>query len=368
MKVNKGTLLGIATFSVLANAAAGVLLSVSSLLILLRNAEITEVRKKLLFIAIIPMLWISLIHWTIGSSNLKVYIQVMAPLSVLVAACFVKISKSSLDSFSKIAYAFFIIDFLFNISSLLFGVDLLGRNGVYFRPGDSIGRLGGLMMHPFQSVNITLVASFFALARRHWKVLILTFIALGINGTLRAPLAALIVMTLFVSLTTLSRLKWQSRAGLIVVLALAIAASVFIATIWSAGQATSVTGNVLRVFAWKNAIANIYNDPFFGGAVFNSATIEVMNEDTIINNGIAESYILDLWMKYGFIAPIMVVSLFVYLTIRHSNLYFRNNDNPLNRARAVMSAFCLSDVFFGTYSMSALPVLAFSILCICTLD
>lgn len=93
----------------------------------------------------------------------------------------------------------FLIDFLFNLSIHLFGLDLFERSGA-LRPGDYVTRFGGIYGHPFVITHIAIVAAIAAVALRKRWMFVLAFIGFLINGTMRSPLALLLMLYVIIKL------------------------------------------------------------------------------------------------------------------------------------------------------------------------
>ena len=204
-KVNNGTLYGLIV------AVAPLYLSLFVPIFLMLSCVVMQIRKSLcghrailvIFISI-KLIWMAIIQITIGQLTLFENIRIFFPDILLIIFAFLKPSKKFIQSYFEVLYLLFLCDFLFNLSIVLFGSDLLGRVGA-LRPGDFFQRVGGIFGHPFTSVQITVVAVICATALNKRGLLILALLGLFINGTLKAPLALVLLIVIIVAIPIFSQ-------------------------------------------------------------------------------------------------------------------------------------------------------------------
>ncbi len=304
MTANKYTLLGIILVLGTINIAVGTLalcIYTFSTLRLTRTPRYNVI-AILLGLKVFIMLCIHLLYSQKSNFSL---IQILAVDLLFLFFLFVKLDCNDLRKLLVPVIGLFFLDLYFNLHTMIFGVDPLGR-GSGFRPGDFIPRLNGVFGNPMATVAISVTAVFIGfLLEKRWLVAF-GFLGILINGTFRAPLTAILILSYFVLL------KLRVRISFLFVSSLVFAALVVTATVISAAQSDGlsgdaqafVTGNELRVVAWVHALENIVESPWIGTHTFSTGDFE-MSIDTIFEFGIAEAPWLQLGLDYGVIVALL---------------------------------------------------------------
>ncbi len=304
------------------------------------------------------VVWTASINLLFKNTSFILQLQQYSINAILLLMLVTPLSIRFINGMLKSLICLFLVDFLFNLSVLFFGIDLLGR-GAQLRADDYLPRVGGLFGHPFYSANISTIAFISGLfLRKNW-IIFLSAMALLLNGTFRSPLI------LIIAVATLIVLKLKLRIASILIFSLLIVSCVVVVTAYSANpDASYVSGNYLRIVAWSNAVQNIVASPFFGSHSFKTGTFDFMSIDTIVDYGIAESLYLQVAQDFGI--PCAIIIFMVYFLIMRRNVLFFYNvrNNYQYRATAVLSVVWLVDSFYGTFSGSVLTTFFFGALCL----
>lgn len=316
----------------------------------------TDLSRIALYLSV-AIVWMLAIQTLFGNRDLLAVLGALLGPTMLLMSTFLKISESIIINLFKALFALFLVDLFFNVSTLLFGMDPLGR-GAGVRPGDYLPRLGGVVGHPFASVNFTVIACFAGLVLKNRKMFFLASFGLLINGTFKAPMALALIMSILIVLHILPR-TWMFMS-----LFLSVTATVVYAVILTAGDGDFLTGNALRVIAWMNAIEKIGESPIIGYHGFRTGNFEVMSADTLLDFGIAESPLLQLWLDYGFFAPFLIMITFITIISTSLKKYRSNPHNPIYLAGAAMAAYTFIDLAYGTFFGSINTTIPMALLCL----
>lgn len=305
----------------------------------------------------LTIVWMLVIQTMVGNRDtLSVFSACLGPV-ILFLSTFLRVNERVVAKIFRVLFALFLVDFLFNISVILFGVDLVGRGGS-LREGDYLQRLGGVVGHPFASVNFTVVACFAAMLFKNHKMFLLAAFGLLINGTFRAPLGLALLLSILIVL------RVYPRTWVFVLMFPAVAAAVVYTTFLTAGDGDFMTGNALRMIAWANAIERIGDSPIIGFHGFQTGSFENMSRDTLIDFGIAESPVLQLWLDYGVVAPVFMMITFITIISKSLNKSRENPDNPFYFTGAAMAAYAFIDFGFGTFFGSINTTIPMALLCL----
>ena len=355
--VNTGTLLALIILGAQFNLTIGVPIALTFTAVFLRNFKQSGQQNSIVFLLIILIVWMFMIQLTIGNrSIISTTINALGAVSIILFSR-KSITQPLLHAFFRAAYLIFLLDLAFNLSIVLTGTDPLGRGGS-LRDGDLIARVGGLLGHPFASVNFTVVGAIAAIVLRSKTLLLIAAFGLLINGTLRAPLS------LAVLLTVLLFLRYYPRAWIFLIGQPILTATVLVFTYLTTNQSDFISGNDLRVIAWRNAIARIMESPFFGVYDFRTGPIIEMSADTIIEFGIAESALLQMWLDYGLFAPLLYY-IVLYLIMSTSIRKLRTDQsNHFYFAGATISTFVFMDMSYGTFFGSLYTTIPLALLCL----
>lgn len=346
MAANKYILLGLILVLGTINIAVGLVALCLYVILTLRLTSSPRYNLITIFLSI-KIVIIMVIHILYSQKSTFSLIQTLSTDILFLLFLFVKID---VIDFRKLLYplvALFFLDLTFNLSTVIFGVDPIGR-GAGFRPGDFIPRLNGVFGSPLATVAISVSAIFMGfLLQKRWLI-VLGLFAILINGTFRAPLTAILIVSYFILL------KMRFRFSLLVFSSFIFASLVVVATVFSAIQAGGidgsgtgfVTGNQLRVIAWTHALEKIPASPWIGTHTFSSGDFE-MSIDTIREFGIAEAPWLQLALDYGVIVALLdFLALFMLVKINIKRFY-ENNNNPFYFGVALFTIVMVTERFYG---------------------
>ena len=304
--------------------------------------------------------WIVGVHLAYNPAALTSILPLLGVDVILIASMLVRRDESFLRGMTWPVMVLFLVDVLFNVSTLALGTDPLGRE-----PGarveDILPRLGGVFGHAFYSINISIVALLFA-ALRGYRVMLLVAVAnIALNGSFRGWLT-LAIGILVVALLWARLGRWK-----IVTVGALAAAAVFAATVYSAQAAGELTGNFFRVHAWVTALGKIEENPVVGTHTFARGELPGIDESTIEDFGIAESAYLNYAVHYGLfpaIAHLGVVLLILLKCLRQLYQYRRREAPMAVYLAALLAGVVFIDSFYGTVLGQVLTTVVVGLFCL----
>lgn len=173
---------------------------------------------------------------------------------------FVGLSESNKKGFFHICMIIFLLDFTFNIYTLIHGIGPIGFIPEK-RPQDFLMRLGGLMGHPFYSIIFSGTALFCGLLYKNKWIVILCLFNILINGSQRGYLLLFLALTFFPMLYYRTKERYLKVLSLFIVI-IAVWTVAYLATNyqglaahqerlarWSAGF-NAILLNPTSAFSW----------------------------------------------------------------------------------------------------------------------
>lgn len=204
----------------------------------------------------------------------------------------------TVSTFRRMLLALFAADLLFNVYSLVFGADLLGRT-VDLRAAVLGARHGGLFAHSFYSgaISIAALVSLLDRAGVARALLLLPLANLVLAGSWRLLLA--------IPLLFLFAFMWRRRSRLVEVVLVGVAsAAVVLGVVYTSAFAPlgiENDANSYRVVSWLLALEKIGDQPWTGVGVPNAAVVQEMgvSYQTLDENFIGESSYLNNALSFG---------------------------------------------------------------------
>lgn len=352
-----GLLFGIVLVASIFNAAFGLPALLTWMLAKSGRLALRRTDIPIVVVLLGKIAWLTVIH-AIFKPQQSAFslLQSLSVDFVLLAAFCVRKDDDFFEGLGRPLVALFMVDLLFNASSLVLGADPLGRV-LGSRPDDVIPRLGGLFYHPFVSINISLMAILFSILRHQRFIGFLAVANIVMNGSFRGWVSLAVgVLVIALLRLRLGRLKF-------VIVCLLAAASVFVATIYSVRISEELTGNALRVYAWVTALAKIETSPWLGNHEFETGEYFSMSEDIIADWGIAESTYLGYGMHYGILPMLAHLVILLWVLLRCLR-QVRINPGMIQWLAALFAGVVFVDTFYGTLLGSVLTTTCFGLLCI----
>lgn len=212
-------------------------------------------------------------------------------------ACY-RPDADTVHAFRRMLLALFAVDLLFNLYSLVFGADLLGR-AVDLRAAVLGARHGGLFAHSFYSGAISIAALVSLLDKRGMAsaFLLLPVANLVLAGSWRLILA--------IPLLFLFGFMWRRRGRCVEILMVAVASvAVVLGVIYTSAFAPigpENDANSFRVISWALALEKISEQPWTGVGVPNAAAVQELgvSYQTLDENFIGESAYLNSALSFG---------------------------------------------------------------------
>jgi len=362
--VNRYLLLGLILCFSLVNLVFGTIALVLYIAFAHRLVIPNKDRLVIFWIVVIKYIWIIFVHLVFASRSLTDISVIFSIDLIILIMTFLIVSQQSIKWLLLPCIVLFIIDFSFNVSTVVFGSDPFGRSGG-LRPGDIMTRLGGLFNSTMYSLGISTLGIFCGLFMRKKWLVALGLFGLLINGTQRAPLIAILILVNFIFLKMRLKLFWIVCASIV------FASLVVLVTVYSAAQSgffidedVFVTGNALRVVAWTNALEKIGQSPLFGYHNSLVGAFESMGVETVIDYGIAEAPYLQTALDFG----IFPAFLSYYLLYRIARIcvtdYYLNPNSHVNQTRALISCVMFADHFYSELYGTFVLTFVFGLICL----
>lgn len=362
--VNRYLLLGLILCFSLVNLVFGTIALVLYIVFAHRLVIPNKDRLVIFWIVVIKYIWILFVHLVFGSRSLTDILVIFSTDFIILIMTFLIVSQQSIRWLLLPCIVLFVVDFSFNISTVVFGSDPLGRIGG-LRPGDIMVRLGGLFNSTMYSMGLSTLGIFCGLLMRKKWLVALGLFGLFINGSQRAPLIAILLLVNFIFLKMRLKLFWIVCASMI------FASLVVFVTVYSAVQSgffidedVFVTGNALRVVAWTNALEKIALSPLFGDHTSLVGPFESMGVETVIDYGIAEAPYLQTALDFG----IFPAFLSYYLLYRIARIcvtdYYLNPNSHVDQTRALISCVMFADHFYSELYGTFILTFIFGLICL----
>jgi hypothetical protein len=263
----------------------------------------------------------------------------------LLMACY-RPNGDSLRAFSRMILAVFFVDLLFNLYSLTFGADLLGRS-VDLRSAIFDARHGGLFAHSFYSGAISIAAAVSLLGRGGSLrfSMLLPFANLLLAGSWRLMVAIPLVL-LFLAV-------WRRKSRVAEIL-LVVAASIALVAgivVTSAFVSTSLENdsNSYRLISWILALEKIEASPWTGVGVPNAAAVhdKGVSFEVLDENFIGESSYLNNALSFG-----IPYAIFFFLTFALA--FWGRTFSTRTVQMAVLYPYVVVDMVYGEFFGSVL--------------
>jgi hypothetical protein len=287
---------------------------------------------------LLAIFWATAAYIFDEKSNLKALLPFAFYWSLPFLLIIKKVDESTIQTFSILIFTLLLIDATFNGITILLGADPLGR-GLDLRDGTFGNRLGGLFAHSFYSISISICALTASINNKKYRwITVLCVANLLAIGSWRGIAA----IPIFLILSFGWRKRSNTKTALLIV---TISISTILATIATSNAANLISkpndANDLRIFAWTNAIQNIYNSPVFGNNFPNQKDLEgIINEDVIAENFISESWYLSAASTFGI--PYML-----FMAAAYFSACFRGSKLTSNPAAAILLPYLLIDLTYG---------------------
>ena len=356
-----GLLFGLIFIAGLVNGSIGMPVALGFLLVTSRNLYWSQEAKVLLALLGLKVGWVGTVVLFRGTSQPASLLPLLAFDFTLLITMLIRRPNRFNAGLCISLLLLFLGDMFFNGWTVVAGSDPLGREAS-FRPGDFLPRLGGLFYHPFYSINISIITMLFCLIFWERWICKVAFIASIVNISINGSLRGSVLLAVFFAMMIL--VKRRTSFPKLLLSGTLIAAGVFYATVLSTSYLPPGSGNHFRVFAWNNALSVIQTYPFSGEGGFEAGEIYAINEETLKELGIAESFYLDLAIRYGVVPALAHLSALVFIFWTSVSNYYRKKDQAgarLNFVRAIFAGIAFVDSFYGTFMGSVLTSICFGI-------
>ncbi|MBT8544379.1 NAD-dependent epimerase/dehydratase family protein [Polynucleobacter paneuropaeus] len=220
-------------------------------------------------------------------------------------------------SFYYFCTTLFLFDLICNIYNHIQGISW-GGIPLEIRPGDWLGRSGGIFGHPFYSIDISLVALFtaFLLRNRYLVPLLLTVVLnLVLAGSQRGMLALALVIILY------ALFYWRAKTIYIYLVSALIVGAVFLGVADIAVHHPELVAHNERIFRWSYGyealISNwqqVNNYLRLNPEVFIPQSSSLINSPLYLKTPLffinAESYYLSEAVNYGLLVSLLSILIF----------------------------------------------------------
>lgn len=269
------------------------------------------------FLLVVPMLlmaWVVTKSLLIGNLGYATLITVF-PLFMIAALSTRVIPRSMLDGVCLAVTILFAVDMVFNLYSIWFGVDLLGRVPSFREDGT---RYGGVMGHSFFSIAISSCFMLLALLLNRNRFYLLVGLAnFLLSGSMRIYIY---LFCFFIFVIFLNKKKWSTQV-ISVVLVVLLVVSVTVLSVMQ-GWVSERSGNSFRIFAWQNALSVIPESPILGSWEHFEAWGDDrgVTEESLIDTGTTESALLTDALFWGLFYVVGKLSI-LFVLGKHFNMY-----------------------------------------------
>lgn len=354
-----GLVFGCILVMALFNVTIGTPILVFYILFKTKSLFLSDDNKLIVVLLLAKILWIFLIEILFRGTLTFSFLQTVNMDIILILTALIGYDKNFFGGFYIPVTIFFIIDFIFNLWTHIFGVDPLGR-GAGLRPDDIFLRVGGIFHHPFYSINISIVMILFSIYMQRKILLSLAIINVLWNGSDRGDITLIVLLILFILF------KYRVSFKILLLTSILLVSSVFIVTIISVTYMHAGSGNFYRVFAWSNALENIVIHPILGTHTFLTDKLPDVSKDTIILYGVSESAYLDIAVHYGIFPALMNMLVLFIIFSKKVNIFYSDkySTSRFNLVAALFAGMSFIDSFYGTFLGSLLPTMAYGLFCI----
>ena len=355
--MNRMSIFGILLVGTLVNIKTGLPILIGFVVMFFKKARLPKAYEVIAFLLILKLFWMLSTYFLIGTRTGNLYLpQLVAQDIILLLMLFISLRRVSVVRILTPIIFLFAIDFIYNISIILFGMDPIGRT-VGLRVDDILPRAGGVFNHPFASINISAAAFFIGMFLKSKKIMFFALCALMLNGSMRGPLTG--VLILYSAFLLYSHLNKR----VIIIMLLSFVAAVFLVTYISANNAEYISGNYLRIISWGNALSHIVENPILGTHIFPEGEHGWVG-DVHYSTRNSESQFLQNALDFGII--VAMINPLIFYILMHLNIKrFYSVDKSWERGSAtlmIMTVF--SDYFYGSFYGTILTQFVFSVIVI----
>jgi hypothetical protein len=355
--MSKMHIVGLFFVGALFNIKVGLPIVFGLIIMFFKKAKLSNTYEVIAFLLLFKLFCILMIHFLIGTRNDDLYlVRLITQDIILLIMLFVPLSRVSVVHILMPIVFLFLIDFMFNISLILFDVDPLGRT-VGLRPDDVLLRVGGVFNHPFASINISASAFIIGVFLRSKTIMFFALLALFLTGSMRGPLIG------FSILVCSFLLYFRFKKWLCIIVILGFVGTVVIATAISSNNAEHTSGNNLRIISWNNALTNIVKNPIFGKHIYPGDAIGWIGNVHFSQRN-AESQFLQYALDFGIGVAMINLLIFYFLIRLNLNKYYSGGRSWEAFSAALMILVAFSDYFYGSFYGSILPQFVFAIIVI----
>ncbi|MBT8556444.1 hypothetical protein G6663_03945 [Polynucleobacter paneuropaeus] len=253
----------------------------------------------------------------INALNLKEWFRRIVIDLILLMMVFIRLRPDIKKSFYYFCTTLFLFDLICNIYNHIQGISW-GGIPLQIRPGDWLGRSGGIFGHPFYSIDISLVALFtaFLLRNRYLVPLLLTVVLnLVLAGSQRGMLALALVIILY------ALFYWRAKTIYIYLVSALIVGAVFLGVAEIAVHHPELVAHNERIFRWSYGyealISNwqqVNNYLRLNPEVFIPQSSSLINSPFYLKTPLffinAESYYLSEAVNYGLLVSLLSILIF----------------------------------------------------------
>lgn len=294
--------------------------------------------RSLLSVILLAKLIITLgVGFVSGFPPLFIFLQGISPDLVLLSFLIFRVSAALNNILLALARVTFYSDFVVNLISLIFGINLISSQQLIMRDTDQFARFTGLFGSYYSTINISTIAFAISFKSNDKSLKGFSLLSLFFNGAQRSLINFFSLILFWI----LSIRRAYFYVFLIAILTLA--GLVFVITVLTAD---SYPANSLRVSLWINALDNLTSNFWFGKQDFSNDFIP-NSLSSMIDAGISESTALDTIIHRGFIVFALDISFFL-VVLRSNFLSFLQTKQYSRMAPLILISLSFSEYFWGT--------------------
>lgn len=311
----------------------------------------------------------TLIALALAEVSLKIYILVCLESFSVMELCrevavpityisflMVEISKETRRLLAKASYIIFTCDLMVNLYTVINGFDIIGRI-VPQREHDYFPRLIGLLGHPFQSINITIIAFISAVSSNRLVLYMMPIVPLLLTSSQRAPVIAGFLICSYLILKR--RRLWSVYILFPYAFAIVVVALVFVVAQNETASLGHFTSNQLRVECWQNALRMLPRGIFWGVRNLSDnnfdPNLRYPNYISLFSSGNAESYLLQSFVKFGCLVFLAKAAFYLLVFLRLASSYHKKQNDGL-LGSVILASLVASESIFGTSVASSVYI------------
>lgn len=302
----------------------------------------------------------------INIDNIKILVRRIIIDVILLFMMFIALSNKTKKGFYCFCIALFLVDLTFNAYAQLIGVSFYG-DPLEIRPGDLIGRSGGILSHPFYSIDISLIALFCGLFFKSRSIVLLAIVNVLISGAQRGPVSLALIVVLYLLF------YFKVNRALIGAILAGYIMAIFLGVAYLANSNTKLAAHNERIFRWEYGLDAITSnlDNFnsyirIQPELFQPHLERLVNSKYNLSQALyqfnAEGYYLTEMVNYGLVVGSISILIF-YVFYKFNLNRMRSAPGKEYLLMVLFSCYIFIDSFYSYSIATTLMIFFYAIFC-----